>query len=278
MEKLKKYNQKLLAIIGSIAVLILFFSLCMITYEFARKIGRNWDYQTNVQTVNNIEETEEGKIRKQSVSFGDLVLIDSLTKTHLIPIGLKTLKDAEYLEEEEGMYAFMDATESSYEDYSYKKIRKGYSESGDFNNIVIYKQLTDSLFNIFNNKVCISKFEVIQIDNNKYIVLKVSSTDTNKDGKLDSDDFNSCFIYDLQELSLNAIEFKNMMYSSYDLIFDEEKIALYFYEDKDGNMELDYYSEPRKTYIYDLISKKHEILINSELENKLQKIVDGKIN
>ena len=97
MEKIKNYNQIILAIAGTIGVVFLFFAVFLALEEMSRSFfGSRVD--RNNQGILAIEETDElnkDSLRKQIISFNRIQVIDSANQIFLIPVTQANLAAAE---------------------------------------------------------------------------------------------------------------------------------------------------------------------------------------
>ncbi|MEX0811625.1 MAG: hypothetical protein WD048_05360 [Chitinophagales bacterium] len=268
--KLKRYNQKLLAIIGTLVLVGIGMIFLTGGYFLVDRVIRDTqrrNAQDNALTVDGQVETDgtTTKIRKQEISFAKPRLIDTLQSIYLIPVSQVNLENPEIIENE-GFKKGSNAYGSR--KYSY------YRYSGSYNNIIIYNQKNNQKTPVFEVKVNINSFQNYIIQNKQYLFISGTTYDSNKDGKLKDSDLQSFFIYDIHEDKLETVEFEKMGLVDYYILYNTDEIILRFGKDKDENGEFDRYKEPIYMKKYSISENKTIDLINKELTNKLQKLIE----
>lgn len=93
---LQKYNQWILAIAGTVALVFLIGALLVSAFEYFS--FRSYDYEevySEPLSEEGAKELLEDSLRSQIVSFSEMILIDSASKTYLLPVGQADLKAPE---------------------------------------------------------------------------------------------------------------------------------------------------------------------------------------
>jgi hypothetical protein len=208
---------------------------------------------------------------KQLISFDESpICIDSLNEIYLYAINQKTLKKPENI-----------ITTDFYErrgGMGYRNIREIATRSGNFNNLIIFNALKNQSEIIFKRRISISRFTVYfdSTNSKSTIVLLGNSKDTDKDGYLSFSDLKALFIYDVDKKQIDSIDIGEASLLDYQMLGNSNKINLKIGLDRNADGKYDYEHEPSIIKIYSLESKKTDFLIDEQLNDKIQKLVDGK--
>ncbi len=264
MSKIKSYNQVILAIIGTIAILFMVGMGIFLVIEF---IGYSYDDAEESQGILAIDETNqllEDSIRKQIISFNQIEIIDSTSQTYLLPVTQADLAEGENYSGLLNMYTG-----------SIGKGNKYYSRV--YNNLVLHNSIQKKSTIIFNQRISIEQFFIFPQGKKKFIIITGCSKDSNKDGFLNSDDLQELFVYDYQTSTLHKIESEDRV-TTIRVFKPHKSIHLIgqFGIDRNKNGIFEGAIEPRVYYKVDLINKKLVKLINNEQINQLQKLLEGR--
>jgi len=188
-EKIRDYNQFLLALAGTVLVLFIVIGGAFILYEEISYSFQD-DYNTGILSNEETSRLQKDSLRKQIISFNEINIIDSAKQLYLLPVTQADLLDYEHSSELLGLV----------NTYNRGKFRNVY---GFDNNLVICDLLNEKSKIIFDTRVSISNYLVHKSNQKKYLIIKASRIDTNHDKYLNSNDLQELFIYDieLQELS-----------------------------------------------------------------------------
>lgn len=270
--KLERYNQKLLAVLGTIAVVALVLFVLFMGGLIINEVMRNFrfnDQPDNALIVDSdsteIKENTEEFIRKQELTLGTPRLIDTLQSLYLIPVSQVNLKEPEQVRRRK-TEVLLDLSMSK--GYGY------HSYSGYFNNIILYNRLADTKTPVFAEKVLLTQFEHREIDSRLYLLISGTTKDTNKNGKLDGADLQSFWLYDLQTADLKQVAFEGLSLNAYYVPHASAEILLSMSLDKDRNGEIDEYREPTIIKRLDLTSGKVDDLVDDRLRKQLQELID----
>jgi hypothetical protein len=272
IEKLKNYNQKLLAILVTIIVLIAIVGFIFITYFAIDEISRSNKYKNQEDGIlsdEKIEELQEENKRKQLISYDIPRLIDTLNLIYIIPVSHKTLKSAEFIADEE-VLGLMDFSGSIKTDRRYSS-----QYYGDFNNLLIYDLKENNTKKLFTERVNFGNIKAEYFDDDILILLEVSNQDTYKDGVVNLMDFKSLFIYSLKEKELRKIHQKNMDVSQVQFVENSKDLLIKFGVDQNGDGKYDEYSEPSIIKKYKF--KKDELtnIVDENIDKELQQKLEG---
>ena len=260
MEKLKKYNQILLATFGTLAVIGLSSALLIGLFGMLSKWTNNndWDNNQNDLIVDNIVDSSSTKLKTQDLTFSLPILLDTIPEIYVIPVSQVSLSNPETYEVESEPFS-----RSSYKKTSYRR-------NGNFNNLIIFDGIKNEKFPIFKRKVDITSYQYFQFKDSKYILIIGGAKDTNKDNKLNNSDLKSFYVYDLTSQKLNEFNVEKFGLISYDILNDKNEIILQYGNDKNDNGEFNSYEEPNILKQLSLSSMKFTDFIDSELKNKIQ--------
>lgn len=135
IEKVKNYNQKLLAVLGTIGAIFLVVALVSfisIVIQEHRRYNYN-EPETGILSEEKIEKLQKENKREQVISYETPILIDTLNLKYIIPVSHKTL------DEKEDISGLLNAFSGSRSD-EFKKTDERYSKRfyGQFNNIIVF--------------------------------------------------------------------------------------------------------------------------------------------
>lgn len=274
MEKLKKYNQRILAIFGTLLVLFLAGTIIVVGVYFIGDLIRKFQYNRQNQdvslnirpvetTANNDDTTKI--IIKQDVSFQEPQLIDSLQKIYLIPISQVNLEKPEEIRAKSARSFFSRKSSKKYNYYSF---------TGTFNNILVSNHTQKTKKFIFNKKININNFQNILVGNKHLILINATTIDSNKDKRLSTEDLNNLYIYDIETQKLTEFSFENLSFYDYYTVFEGNEIFIRFGLDKNEDGEYAYWNEPLTMKIYNSEKNSLKDLVDKNKIEELQKIIN----
>lgn len=261
---LNSYNQRLIAVFGTLALVALagVFVLGAIKIIYNSFGGRN-NEDTSLRI--NSEPGSDEKVPEQTASFLMPVLIDSINKIYLVPVS--QLNEPKLDKDDESIY--------DYSGYGGGRYYKKYKFSGSYNNIIVFDERSGSKTAIFKEKIHISYFQNELISSKfKILTIKGARQDTNKDGKLNADDLESFFVYNLSDQTLKEYGEEGMGLSDYQILFESNKIALSFIKDLNKSGEIDFTEEPQLLKILDLDTG----LLQDFADDQMLKLLNQTIN
>ncbi len=272
IEKLKNYNQKLLAILGTTIALIAVVGFVFITYFAIDEITRSNRYKNQedgILSEEKIKELQEESKRKQLISYDIPRLIDTLNLIYVIPVSHKTLKSAEFIDDEE-VLGLMDFSGSVKSDRRYSS-----QYYGDFNNLLIYEFKENSTKKLFADRVNFGNIEVQYFEDDILIVLEASNQDTYKDGVVNLMDLKSLFIYSFKQKELKKIHHKNMDVSQIKFVGNNKDLLIKFGVDQNGDGKYDEYSEPSVIKKYNFHKDELTNIVDENIDIDLQQKLEG---
>ncbi len=271
MNKLNRYNQKLLAIIGTTIIAIAAIALLIaIGSSIFLLISSNYDRNDNdgiriQQTAKS--DSSDTIVRTQEITFNTPIQLDSANTKFIIPIGQVNLKVPERVGSDERSFKRM--TSSNYE----------YGYSSDLhNNFILYDNSNNSSKKIFEAIVAITYWTFLKVDNSEVLLFKGSNADDNKDGQIDYGDYQSLYAYYIEDEQLIHYSFEHKTVQSFHQLSGTHLIAIGLGIDKDKDFYFNSSVEPREVITLDLSSRKIKEIVPLELIKEIQGIIDGTQN
>ena len=114
----------------------------------------------------------------------------------------------------------------------------------------------------------------MKIDSVQLILFKGTDTDLNRDGKLNDDDFQSLFVFDVKTLKTKELKFENQTVRNFEPLSKTSKIYVRTGRDINGDKKFDYYDEPTDLYFYDVATGESETLVPENIKKTIQDILN----
>jgi len=267
---IKNYNQKLLAVLGTLAAILLAISISLLFYEFFGHRSYNYYNETEMITNEQAEENYDQNIRTQQISFEEISLVDSSSSIYIIPVTQSELEHEEYIKKRQNSSdGLVGLVSTGYSNY----YRGGYRQS--YNNVLVYYSKDNSIQKLFDHRLSINQIRTEKIADKSYIMLTVTYDNTNLDNVLDIRDNNILYIYSTDNRVLNKVNSDNLTYIDYEIINKTEQLIIKFGVDKNKNGSYDW-NEPKLMKLYSIKDNELSELIDPELIEELQSTLDGK--
>lgn len=271
IDKIKNYNQKLLAVLGTVVVLLAIVALISISFfaidEIMRSF-RNNKQDDGILSDERIEELQKENKRQQLISYETPRLVDTLNLVYIIPVSHKTLNSAEYIDEE--VLGLLDIHGSYKSDKRYS--RQYY---GDFNNLLVYDYKKHSINKLFNDRINFGNIQTEYFEDDILVLFTASTKDTYKDGVINQEDYKTLFIYSLNDKRLREIELDSADVSQLNFVENTKDLIIQFGIDHNKDGKFDQYSEPSLIKKYDYKSEKLIDIVSPEINTELQKNLEG---
>ncbi len=271
IEKIKNYNQKVLAIFGSLAILLICIIILWAATDFISELSnKSRSDETEIVATEKAKENFEKNIRTHQISFENLILVDTINVVYLIPVSQTALKLEEYIDRKNktssGIIGLLDGS-GRYSDF--------YNEHNSFNNALIYESHDTTIHKLFSKRVSINKISLEKISGESYVIFAATDQDSNKDGIMDSRDAKTLYIYSVTNKKIEEIKSENTDFIQYELIRDNKQLIIKYGLDKDKNGTYTW-DEPVIMKAYSIQDNEVSNLIAPELINDLQNTLDGK--
>jgi len=257
---IQKYNQRLLAILGSLAVVMIVSAVIFISDLIPRK-RRASTPSGIVINENQVVDTNAFSL-KQEISIMEPYQLDSASPVFIIPIGQKdqTTRRTKVLT---GGLSFS----GEVEDYYYS------SFTGLYNNFVLIDYTRDIKRPVFDSKIALTEWAYMKVDNSQLILFKGTANDLNQDGRLNDDDFQSLYVFNIATLEVKELSFDNQTVREFEPLSKTSKIYVRTGIDLNGDKTFSYYSEPTDLYFYDVATGESETLVPEDVKREIQSIL-----
>lgn len=271
IEKIRNYNQKMLAVLCTLGVLFLFICIVLIVVEFLPRGG----YEEMPEGLIAEEKTEalnQENLRKQIVSYESPWLIDTLKSIYIVPVSIRTLRNPEEAVAL-GELGLMDASVRSFKKGGY--YNRKYFE-GKYANLILYNAIEEKATSLFGERIIIGKVEVYYFENDILLVFYAAAKDTDKNGIIDLYDQRSLYVYSMNTGITRKISDGDNQVTDYKFMEKSKDMLVEF--------ELSQYKEnqfqtaylPKKVMKYNFDSQILSNIIPDEIQNEMQKLVEGK--
>ncbi len=262
MDKLTRYNQKLLAILGTMAIIALAAILIISLAVWIFSISDDFGGVDNTLQVPDSLVQKDGKIH-QLVSFSEPELVDTLNNIYIIPVSQRTLEQPI---EENTMRLNKIGSTSSYESI--------YNKESSYNNIIVYHKNNEQKTTLFDFRVNITHYYDRIIKDKIFLFIIGSKGDTNKDGSYSNDDLENLYLYDLENDFLKTIDLDNASYEGSTIMFDTDELVIEFGMDINKDGEYDSSREPSHLIHYTISKDEQTDFVPDEMQKQIQSIVD----
>ena len=272
IEKVKNYNQKLLAVLGTIGAIFLVVALIAfisIMIQEYRSTNYYDDVETGILSDEKIEKLQQENKREQVISFETPILIDTLNSVYIIPVSHKTLN------EKEDINGILNAFSSSDEFYEKSDSRYSGGFYGVFNNVIVYNPNKGTNNKLFDGRVNFNDIKTEYFENEILLLIKASEKDTYKDGVINLKDFKSLYIYSFSQNKMKKIGIDGMDVYNYKFINNSKNLVIGFGIDKNDDGQYEEYNEPTVIKKYDFESGLLTDIIDKKIITDLQKTLEG---
>ena len=270
-DKLKRYNQVLLAIISTMALVFVLVGGIMTLSILYDELS--WKDQYTEPSIIADRQTDQmlgDSVRKQLISFERLILLDTVKQIYILPVKQANLADAEYIDDSD----LLGLTNS----FTVSVGNSNYYGNGQFyNNILIWDKISGSMSELFKTRVSINYFDRLKLKEDEIVVMSVSNMDTNSDGRLNRQDLQMLCIYHVPDNRLIQVKANNRTYLKLEKLYESDDLIGLFGTDKNENGEFNKNTEPRFFYRIDLETGNLELLVKEESLLRLQKRLDGRL-
>jgi hypothetical protein len=279
IEKIKNFNQVILAIAGIIGLILLVVFLIMAVSELFRDFNYNKKRDTTITNSLISEDMVETLIqdnqRLQIISYESPKLIDTLNAVYIIPVSVSTLDKPETIVESaggDGLMALMD----SYGSFSRKK---GYYEEnyfeGLFANLIVYQPIANKIVLLFNERIMLGGLRTYDFKDDILLVFYTAEKDSNKDGLVNfNDDTNLC-IYSLKSGKMHRIAEGTNSITDYQFIENTKDLLVEFSLSQYNDVKFKSY-KPRKIMKYEFETEKLSEVVPANIQQQMQNLVEGK--
>lgn len=273
IEKVKNYNQKLLAVLGTVAILFALIGLFAFSVLLIKEM--RWRaYDSNDEGIlseEKIEQLQKENKREQVVSYKTARLVDTLNTIYIIPVSHKTLNE----EEDIVLNGLLSASGSEY-DYE-PDFERRYSKYvyGDYNNLIVYNKKENTTRKLLDDRANFKDYREEYFTDDILLFFKVAEKDTYKDGVINLNDFKSLYIYSFEKEKLEKITLENMDVVDYQFFYGTKELIVRFGVDKNNDGRYTEFNEPSIIKKYNLETGVLTDIIDPVLNDELQKTLEG---
>lgn len=270
--KIEKYNQRLLAVLGTVGVI--FLTVALITFiSITIMEHRRFDNgaETGILSDEKIEELQKENKREQVISYENPRLIDTLNSIYIIPVSHKTLG------EKEDISGLLSISKSS-SNYEQSDSRYSSRHYGAFNNLIVYNPKDGTNKKLFNERVNFNLIKTEYFDDDILLLMSVSEKDTYKDGVINLLDFKSLYIYSLSKKELKKVDVEGMDVFNFKFLNNTKSLAILIGVDKNKDGQFEEYNEPTLIKRYDFDTGKLTDVVDEKINSELQKTLEGTKN
>jgi len=268
--KIEKYNQRLLATLGTVGVIFLIVALItFISIAIIEHRRYDDDTETGILSDEKIEKLQKENKREQVISYDTPKLVDTLNFGYIIPVSHKTLN------EKEDINSILGYTSSK--EYAPSDRRYSGGFYGEFNNIIIYNPIDGTNKKLFDERVNFDDINTEYFDKEILLLMQIAKKDTHKDGVINLKDFKSLYIYSFMQKELKKIEINGMDVFDYKFIHNSKDLIIEFGVDKNDDGQYEEHNEPTLIKKYNFESGLLTDIIDKQINIDLQKTLEGSI-
>jgi hypothetical protein len=240
IEKIKNYNQTMLAVIVTAAVAFaivgLFSFIFFMITEVFNFFPRNNSYNAESVLPEKNFNDEKQDPNKQYISYDFPELVDTALQLYIIPIRQRNEYQLDQYYSRKISFS-KSASYSENESYNYSY--------NTFINLLIYDAKNGKTESLFKQKILISGYSTKYFKDDVFIVFEAAYSDTDKSGEITMRDQTSLFIYSLHNMLLKQVKYSGLSTLQIQFIGDTKDLIVRFgvdpadrYDKKSGADEI----------------------------------------
>lgn len=264
IEKIRNYNQKMIAVITTAIVAMAFVGLVFLIIQLFGMIRPGNDTGA-LLSDQKTDELKKDSLRQQIISFSSPMLVDTSSLIYIIPVNVKTLDKPEEIRKEHFEREF--SSGSGYAD----KMSFFY---GSFNNLLVYNYLSGEIKHVCNDRITGADLQYIYSKEDILAVFTGASEDTDYDGQITLTDNISLFIYSLRKGVLRQVKQPFSTIESFSGVQGRKDILITFGNDRNRDNVYDAETEPSFIMKYDYESDSLSPVVSPDDEEQLQRLID----
>lgn len=263
MDKLNKYNQKILAIIGTTILVALVgwivIGFGVVAYEYFDRADVNEGIQIRATAL---DPSDSSLLKSgQAVTIDAPIQLDTAYARFVIPIGQVNIENKK-------RGAGSGSSQYNKSNYKYS------SYYGIFNNFVYYDHNQGFKEKVFNEKIAISHWSYLRVGEIEVLLFKGAKKDSNGDKILDGRDYQSLFAYYVSDHQLVEYGFPKSTVIELEPMSKTNLIAITVGLDKDGDLQYESVNEPQEIVTLDVKSRKTKKLVSKKMKADIQRKID----
>ncbi len=278
IERIKNFNQVILAIAGVLGLILLLIFIVMVVSELCRTwnvgSGRNTTITNSLISEEKVETLNLENLRLQIISYESPKLVDTLNAVYIIPVSVSTLDKPETVVEAAdggGLMAMMD---------TYGSMRKkGYYQEnyfeGLFANLIVYQSVVNKAILLFDERIMLSGLRTYDFKDDILLVFYTAEKDSNKDGLVNFDDDTNLCIYSLKNGKMHRIAEGTNSITDYQFIENSKDLLVEFSLSQYNDVKFKSY-KPRKIMKYGFETEELSEVVPVQIQQQMQNLVEGK--
>lgn len=274
IEKIKNYNQRLLAIAGTLGCLLLLLLIAMVVIEMwpwrysgTPRIPQGLIAEENVEILN------QENLRKQIISYESPWLIDTLNTVYLVPVSIKTLNKPEEVAQRTEPELFLNTRSSIAKEKGYYQHR---SFKGEYANLILYEPRQRKTTSLFEERVIVGNVNSYYFKDDILLTCYTASKDTDKNGVIDLEDLRNLCIYSLKTGLMRVVSDEENQLEKFQFIENSKDLLITFTLSQYNRRQFANNQSPGKIMKYNYEMQTLENIIPQDIEQQMQMLVEGK--
>jgi hypothetical protein len=278
IEKIKNYNQKMLALVSTLGAILLLIFIIMMIKELHLFGGHHYyNNPSGLIADDKVENLNQENQRKQIISYESPWLIDTLKSVYIVPVSITTLMKPEEIPPiSDGVMSLLDTYPS------FSKSKEGYYNKryfeGSYANLILYYPLENKTLSLFNERILIGSVQAYYFKEDILLVFYSAEKDTDKDGIIDLNDARNLCIYSLNKGILKKISDGDNSVEKYQFIENTKDLLVEFSLNQYKEKQFTGYRTPCKIMKYSYETQELVDIIPQKIQENMQKLVEGKSN
>ncbi|MDR1274351.1 MAG: hypothetical protein LBK12_07360 [Odoribacteraceae bacterium] len=273
IEKIKNYNQKVLAVVGTLGIILLLICITLMMTEFHAFRGSPYPNSPSGLISNEkAENLNQENLRKQIISYESPWLIDTLESVYIIPVSITTLKKPE----EVMLTGNVSSETLTLLDLYPDKMSRGYGHESSYANLILYYPLKNKTISLFNERLVLGNVRVRYFNDDILLLFYVAEKDTDKNGHIDMEDTRNLGIYSLNTGVMKKISDSENSVNHYQFVENTKDLLVEFNLNRYTEKQFTGKQMPSKIMKYQYDLRQLVEVIPQKIEEDMQKLVEGR--
>lgn len=252
MDKIKRYNQVILAIAGTLAIVLCLGIGMVFLVDMSKQFGWGQQEPTGIPSDERAASRPKQEVPKDLVSFAQIEVIDSVAKVYCFPVMQAGSEDS-----------------GGGKTYFYPRPPLA-------NNLLLHFGRTNELVSVFDDRIGITAFNAELISGEMWIFITATNFDSNRDGMLNTQDMQDLYVYRVSKRQLMQFPQEQGTFLGRLLTHDASSVYLRYGIDRDDNGWYDHSREPKYIFLANLLNGDCQPLVPQELADELQRRLEGR--
>ncbi len=273
IEKIKNYNQKMLAVITTAAVAFAVIGLFSFIFFLFTEVFRVFDrpsvsYQEEGLPVEDPYYYEsDAEMSQLFVSYRFPHLVDTTKQIFVIPVTHQT--EDEIIDDYSRKHSFSGS--GSYNGYDY-------SSNSTFINLLIYNAITGENVKLFRQKIIIGEYRPVYFSDDILLIFEAAIKDTDSSGIMSLSDNTSLFIYSINSKTLRQTKIEGKTVLNYRFIGKTKDLIVRFGVNPSRRMKKGKQFDAGVLYKYSYENDQLITINDEKLNAELKNIAEGENN